>query len=308
METSELLSRICVRPPYFALEHLTEVAPGAVAATIPVEQRCDFELAAISGAEAGRHLAILGSCAAATLPELGSRHYYLAQRATLRGHPAEVDPSAKRLKGWAQARLEDRRSVRAEATLVSLRGEPLYDLEVQYSVLPERVFERVFAAQRRDLRRSPRELGAAMGAVFRHNPYRDLPALRVVSRSTEVFCAELPEVQPEQCNGHFARFPALPVAVVMGALGWTCGELLRTRSSDPALRGWIVSSDVVAERLVFAGSRVLFQARFVDGDEHLAQCEGVARAGDGSTIGRLRVAYGLCVAEAGRTAVMSNAC
>ena len=57
-----ILDRIAVCPPYFALENLSLESDNTLAARTPVHQPMHTEAGSIAVAEIGRHLAILGSC------------------------------------------------------------------------------------------------------------------------------------------------------------------------------------------------------------------------------------------------------
>src|SRR5690606_7878899 len=129
----------------------------------------------ISAAEAGRHLAILGSCAAARLRPEDEQHFYLAQQAVLtRLHPGPLPRAGGLLSGEATATFTGRRAARARCTLSSAEGRPLFALEVTYAVLAAPLFHRLHADARVELRRADRpRLGADVIdlAAMRRNPF-----------------------------------------------------------------------------------------------------------------------------------------
>lgn len=96
---------------------------------------------------------------------------------------------------------------------------------------------------------------------------RELP-LDVTVRPGEGVHAVLPEVTPAMCAGHFAMYPALPVAILMHALSSLAGRALRERW-DMSTRYRMLRADVEAHQLAFAGERLEFDARFVDGSDEV---------------------------------------
>ncbi|WIX76003.1 hypothetical protein QRX50_31585 [Amycolatopsis carbonis] len=75
--------RICVRKPYYALRGLRIDEPGTATCELPVEQLVTGVVSPIALGEAGRHMAILGLCAAASLaPDDARREGALTGRVT----------------------------------------------------------------------------------------------------------------------------------------------------------------------------------------------------------------------------------
>src|SRR5690606_12412244 len=79
----ELLARICVRPPYFALTDLS-LEGLELHATARAESPAYSEVGAMPAAELGRHAAIVGLTVAASRQADDDRRYYLARRAECR--------------------------------------------------------------------------------------------------------------------------------------------------------------------------------------------------------------------------------
>jgi hypothetical protein len=271
----EVLAPICVRPPYFAFHDLVVDEWGIGGVVIP-EEVMGREVGPISAAEAGRHLAILGSCAASRTVDSDGRHYYLAQQATL--ERLEVAPcGGGPLVARATARPEGRRQVWADATLYTGDGQPLYRLDVRYGVLPAPTFDRLFRAHR-----------VARVASAPSAPYRVPLALAVVERSRTARAAVLDRVDPSSCAGHFDDVPALPVARVMGALSQVSIDLLAERLQEPTLRVSIVRAAITAERLAMAGTAIRFAAEHVDDAGAIQRLRSVASGPEGS-IGTLEM-------------------
>ncbi len=251
LDNSEVLKGICVSPPYFAFDHVVRHGSAEVSGGVNAQTAATREPAPISGAEAGRHLAILGTVAASLANPKPGRHYYLARRALLvRLDDGRVTRPAG-LTAQAEAHFEDRRVARAQGTL-SADGEAVYSLDVRYDVLPEPTFLRIFGAHRRWTGGSGRSGPSA---------YATAPPLDVLEPDATAWAAELSSVTAEHCPGHFEDHPALPVAVVMGVLSGLAADCLAGRLQRPSLQVQVMRAEVVAHALAFAGERVRFEAR-----------------------------------------------
>src|SRR5215207_6645645 len=80
---SYLKDLICTSRPYYALRNLQQLTDTILQCEILVENYGHKEDSLISAAEAGRHLAILGSCVLAANNPVGAKHFYLATAASL---------------------------------------------------------------------------------------------------------------------------------------------------------------------------------------------------------------------------------
>lgn len=276
----DLFARICVRDPYFALSEVTVVGHGEVVAGVPVEQETEGEASPINAAEVGRHLAILGSCAASLVNPKEGQHYYLARRARLeRLHEGPLPRATSLLRGVAKAEFKERRTATASTLLTSAEGQPLFSLEVDYNVLSAPAFLRLFQGARQEMRREPRAEREARGgavdfAAMRQNPHRLPPPLRDMVRDGECLKATLGPVSAELCKGHFAMHPVLPVAVVMSGLSGLAGTLLRDLVGNASARYLVTRGEVRAESLAYAGESVTFGAHLhgVEGRDHRFYC------------------------------------
>ncbi|MEV4745797.1 hypothetical protein AB0K21_05420 [Streptosporangium sp. NPDC049248] len=280
LTASELYSRICVRDPYFALKDVTVIGQGEVAAGVPVQQDPDMEAGCIGIAEAGRHLAILGSCAAAVVAPREGQHFYLATGA--RGQWLNPEPQARAselLRGSAQAEHTGERTAKAHTLLSSPDGTPLMRLDVDYDVLPAATFTRLFAKARVDMRREPRlddgvRRAPEEWAELRQNPYGKPLALRDWHPDGECLSATLGPVTADMCKGHFALHPAMPVAVVAGGMTRVATALLRRLEGAPSARCVTKGVRLVAHSLAYAGQTVRFSAhrRTREGADHDFRC------------------------------------
>jgi hypothetical protein len=257
-----------VRAPYYALVGARVLGPGCVEAFVSPEQSLDMEVGALPAAEAGRHMAILGSMACATLrPSDKTRCYFLAERATL-SSPEQAPSlrSTEPLRVTATALPSRERDGEAECEIRSMDGRLLFALRVGYKVVPEKVFRRLFAAFRVDMRKSPRA-GAETsepGRDFpRHNPYLRRLDLSVISLSNQEIRGELLNIPAEACAGHFPLYPALPVAILMEVFSNAGGALLQARLGNSGLRYRVRNAGILASKLVFAGQSISVRGEVV---------------------------------------------
>ena len=239
-----LLNRICVRPPYFNLQRL-HLADGSLHAVAPAELKIPQERSPMSAAEMGRHAAIAGLCASALAQEDDTRRYYLAQRAQFTGCRA----GSSRGEVGFRARLThlDKRQADAQVA-VTAGGAPLASLEVHYTVLTEAAFERLFRAKQSASVLTPGYAAELDGTLYK-------------GRDEAVF--DVPVISLDVCAGHFERYPALPVAVLMSYLTRLGGKLVRGPYRP-------VYGVVEANDLCWAGEGVRFEVERTrqDGSQH----------------------------------------
>ncbi|MFI2364836.1 hypothetical protein [Promicromonospora sp. NPDC019610] len=191
--------RICVTPPYYALSELTSPEPGLTSARVPVQSPTGRQATPVNIAEAGRHLAILGLCAAATTNPSSRRHYYLAHRGVGRMYPATAGPLTA-LTGTASAQMTGRHRAEARTELRDAHGNLVAQMDVEYLVMSVPVFRRMMGPARSPDAEEP------------VNPYA-LPApLEDVATDARNAAAKL-AVEASMCRGHFDSYPALPVSV-----------------------------------------------------------------------------------------------
>jgi 3-hydroxymyristoyl/3-hydroxydecanoyl-(acyl carrier protein) dehydratase len=122
-------------------------------------------------------------------------------------------------------------------------------------------------------------------------------ALEPLRSDSTTAAARLAEVTPAMCLGHFADFPAMPVAILMdGIHRLACRHA--AAEVHPHVR--MVSADVRAARLAFAGESVEFSVKLLETGEGVARYEGrAARRGDPDTVfGTIDLAYELLEADA----------
>lgn len=241
-----VLQRIGVQPPYFALHPLPVSVPGLFSAVATAEFPRGLEQGPMRGAEVARHGAIAGLCAAASAQPDDRRRHYLAQRAEYHGfvNPA---PYGTEVRFEAHCEQLDRRAARARVA-ASADGRPLGSLLVDYTVLTEAAFERLFRS-----RRTPTGPSAALAPLA----------------AGELHCGDgvarrlVPSVGADACAGHFHDHPALPVAVLMQQLSDLGGALMGSY--------WGLGCVVEADDLCWAGDPAEFEMGVV------AECAELVR-------------------------------
>ncbi|MFW0785210.1 hypothetical protein AAFP35_11865 [Gordonia sp. CPCC 206044] len=203
-QQSPLMSRICVRPPYFALGNLELLERGNITCDFVPEMVPNGE-GAVSLAEAARHGAIAGLTAAASSRGDDDRHYYLARTGSV------TRVGAADLSGpfsiSAQGALPTSREARADF-VVRADGTPLYRGHVDYSVFTPSAFEKFFGYLEH-----PGE--GSDGTT--ESPYGTSPDVDI--RSLDHTQANATTgVSPQECAGHFDGYPAMPVAHLLGSM------------------------------------------------------------------------------------------
>src|SRR5690554_4988308 len=188
-----LLQRVGVRPPYFALTNV-EVAGLEVQATAVAESPGFLELGPMPAAELGRHAAIVGLATAAAQQGDDRRRYYLARRAECR-YVANDAPYGTPVRFRGRILELDKRSARA-AIDATANGAPLASFEVDYTVLTDSAFERLFRTRGKPTPSAP-------------SPYGSL--LTTTWHGTTDMAEQVVESLPVgACVGHFDGYPALP--------------------------------------------------------------------------------------------------
>lgn len=240
----EVLGRICVRPPYFALSDLA-LEGLHLYATAKAESPPYLELGPMPAAELGRHAAITGLAHAALSQRDDQRRYYLAQRAECRYWPSDL-PYGSPVRFQSRLVEMGRREVSA---LVEARvdGQPLASFELSYAVLPAPSFERLF-----------RHRGQFTPPAA--SPYGRL-LMEDHERGSDWAEQRIEHLGVEACAGHFENYPALPVAVLMGQLSYLAGQL----SSDGRHPFRVLRGSIEADDLAWAGESTRFLVRRANG-------------------------------------------
>lgn len=272
--TTGVFRRISVRPPYFDLRDLNVVGDGMVTATVPLGPSTGPEVGAMEAAQISRHLAILGSCAAAMDRDDDQRHHYLATKAHYTRLLNVPDDADRVLRADAIASWTGKRTARALVKLSTIDGKGLNLLDVEYTVMTPKVFSRF---------NQPLSEEALAVAASATDLAFDVHA--VDDGGVRVECGMIPM---SMCEGHFPDYPAAPIAIVMGRLGRAAAEAMNRHLGCPNGRFRIEEANVEASKLGRAGQRLVLEAAYrrpVRGGHELT---GTALA-DGEVIGQLTI-------------------
>lgn len=243
LTNDEIFSRIDVLPPYYALHDVAIDDRGDVTARAMIEQPLGAEIGPVSGAEAGRHLAIIGSLAAALENTAEGRHHYLATDAEVR-RAKKVPEDATELVLRAHGSILDKRTAHAMVTAEAENGKRVCSLSCYYAIVEYDTMRFFFADH---LRETP--AGEA-------NPFLELIEPEQVDIAGGHIEVDLGTVAAATCAGHFDGLPAMPVAYLMSNVTSAAGRLLRKQSGDDELRFSIAEGSVRADGLAFAGEQV----------------------------------------------------
>ncbi len=282
-----MLQRISVRSPYYALQDLAPDGDHSVTARVAVARPVAPESGLSSAAQVSRHLAILGSCAVAMQCENDNRMHYLATQAHfLRTASIDVEPVGESVESDDSVTLEahatgtwiDRRNARALVRLLDPAGQTMHMLEVSYTVMAPRMFDRLHPPTEALMEQTN---DSANGQSDDAIPFE----VTYLEDGVEVDCGVIPE---SMCAGHFPGYPAAPVALVMGQLARAAGLALIENLGHGEIGYQVNEAKVVATKLGRAGQRLSLRvghARPV-GAGHLLICEAKA---DDASIGEMEL-------------------
>ena len=250
------LSRICVQPPYFDLHDVKRDGDWVEALINPLPPS-EYENELVSCAESARHLAILGSCAVSMLAPTGGKIYYPVHRAAypLREERIVLGESSRRPLGRARVRARCtqfdsyKSQARAETELLDLDGVVVSKLLVDYHVIPEEQFSRLF---RSHSERTRENAGA--------NPYASWRPLPPPSYENEIVRVSLGRVDPSSCLGHFVSYPALPVSIMTRDTIQLIGQGIRHQRGGNGRKMSILGGSAVTYHFVFAHEEVSLKA------------------------------------------------
>ena len=253
----DLPQRICVRPPYFALAGIA-LEGRYLEANAVAEAPAPLEVGPMPAAEIGRHAAITGLCHAAASQDDDRRRYYLAQHAECAYHASDL-PYGTQVRFRSELLELTKRSARAEVIATS-EGERIGALTVDYTILTEAAFERLFRSRARTTSASASPYGELLQREYR--------------RAGDVVEQVIDAIPARACVGHFDGYPALPVAVLMGQLAYLAGEL----HGDGERRFRVTRGSVDASDLAWAGERARFRVAHVgaEGDAERYRCDAFA--------------------------------
>ncbi|MCP4481318.1 MAG: hypothetical protein GY817_00615 [bacterium] len=255
----EILSKIAVNLPYFALNNLEETVDGFFKANIPIEQPLGCEISPITAGETSRHLAILGSCAIANNEKKKSaKNYHLATKAIYKRHLTNV--KFEKLFGIAKIEEVNKRTKKAYTQLINEKQEIITTLDVEYTLLSKKLFEKQFQDYKIDLRNNNKNLDIQKN---RQNFYTKLLNLPSIENSDDLsFSVDLGVINSDMCMGHFPKYPAFPVAFSANIITSLSAVFLKEniiKKNNIKILG--KSSVIHAYQLLFAGTDIQIKCR-----------------------------------------------
>ena len=254
ISTEEIFQLIDVHKPYFALENLMQSEDGSVSAIIPIQQQLGYEPLPITNCEAGRHLAVLGSCAIALKKGSRDRHYYLAAKAnTTRLNFENRNPSF--MSATAKCLSVDSKSAITELILSYIDGKVFSKSIIDYHIINHKTFERVYKSKVLPM------------LLTGDNPYIQEPYVEFQTISDTKLTATIDHISHIDCQGHFVNLPAVPISTLFGRSVALAIHLMQVRLNKP--HGVFVVKEFTsdARNLAFPGDVIDFEAQFVFTDE-----------------------------------------
>lgn len=271
----QIFRKTAIRPPYYALKNLQKVE-NKLHAVIPVEQPLGAEKKPISASEAARHLAILGACAI-SLVEDKEHCFYLALRGIQHRVSQNIKEDYKELYGTATAVFVERRKAKAKTELVTDKGVLIYTLEVDFLIVPEKVFSKRYNAFKTS--NNP-------GEYSQHNPYKENFSLYDIAINGISLQASLGTIKPERCAGHFPEYPALPLATLSYYQTQAVSLLLKDITGFSDLQYRINHVSVEADNLAFAGEKVNIAVKMIKQFQQEYSFEGIVTTETGIQISK----------------------
>ena len=253
ISVDEILQLIDVQKPYFALEELVYHSDGLLTALIPIQQIPDCEPLPISNSEAGRHLAVLGSCVCALSLSTRQRYYYLAS-----GANATRDTLDSRktdyLIGSARCMRIDQKTAQAEIFLHYPDGTLLSKTTINYHLLHPSIFERIYKNR------------AQLTPEITQNPYTKVPSFVPAMVSSKQMLTSVSSIKVSDCAGHFPGLPIIPVSVLFGMAIRLAIHLLQTMVKNPQAVFCVKECTSEAKNPASPGEKIDFEAELIYAD------------------------------------------
>ncbi|CAB3763160.1 hypothetical protein [Paraburkholderia humisilvae] len=250
LDIAQICKRIAVHRPYFAFSELkARSRDKAIYGMFSAEQVTGSELGPVSSAELGRHLAILGSCAAA-LDGPDDMTYYLASKGRLKLLP-NTHEGQEDQRGIAVAAVTSRNRRTMTAEVLGHYGSLAAHLWCEYQILSHEVFSRIFSGHHTDSTPQADK-----------SPYSTPVAFDVLSANAESIVVCTSEVGSENFAGHFDHYPSWPVAILADTFGQARTVLLHNML-DRQVNYRVGYINVDAFQLAPASARLTFEVTCV---------------------------------------------
>lgn len=273
----EIFNFISVRQPYFALSELS-IQNECLSAKLRPEQLLGNEKGPISAAEAGRHLAILGSCLIGLVFNKKARHYYLAYSAVLERISLQTEYNGEDLIVQAYNASFQKRFASVSTELRNMQNEVILKLSIDYHVLSDNLFKRQFNDYKME-HEEPSFL----------NPYTSSFNLNELIIDGRVLKCSIGPVEAKDVSGHFPGYPSIPVAILMYTLTKTAGVLLSSIQENPNVNFLVKRAIVKAPTLARVGQKINIKTDLISFNDNLYIFNSIAYQENGSICGELEI-------------------
>lgn len=232
---------IMVGFPYNRIFDLEKDSEGNIFGKVENEFMHPNECGPINTSEVGRHLAILGSIALSQYYD--EKNYYLAIYADVkRAHKQEETVDVFNLR--AKVNSHGKRHGEAFTEILDSNNNVIYYATVKYQVLSQRVFSKLFGHFE--------YTGEIINEVSPYKVRRELSDVVIADRK---ITATYGEILPNECEGHFDNYPAIPVAIVCNLIGRLGVELFL--HYNPVFSKIVATSATInAYKLAFHGEHL----------------------------------------------------
>jgi hypothetical protein len=258
-DVADISQRIKVQKPYFAFHQLWQDEDQLVG-KFAAEQPLVYETGVITAGELGRHMAILGSCAAVALHN-GPEAYYLATEAHFSRKNHKRSSCENIFHASAKVIDMDKRTLRVQVKTWS--KDPVAELMCDYAILSPALFQRSFSHYANDRMVIPER-----------SPYQHPIALYNQSYHSDKLNAYAGPLTPQQCAGHFYQYPCWPVAIISQTAFQVTGELIIEKYGKE-MRFCVHDTKLSAKKLIGADSVLKFSVEIVSSPEEAALIESV---------------------------------
>jgi hypothetical protein len=177
----------------------------------------------------------------------------------------------------ACAEFIEKRKYCAKTEIVTESGQVIYSMNIIFCVMHEKMFERQFSSQKRDLRKTQRSSqNEHIMRLNRRNPYTNLVSLQYVFESVQEMTFILDdEIRPENCTGHFPQYPMLPVAILASYQMESCKKHLQYILKKEEIVCIFKSGIMRAKNFAFAGDKLMLKSIYQKriGNDYYLSCE-----------------------------------
>lgn len=242
-QSKELNQLIMVKKPYNVLYDVELKTDDKISAKVQNEYFEGNELGPIICSEAGRHLAILGSLLLSQ--NSNSKSYYLATSAKIKRKTTSI-ATVEVFDVEAIVLFSNRRKGEIKGVVLGA-DETFFEAIIEYQVIKVPVFQKLFNSHFYN------------GKVYNEiSPYKKRRKLSDLVINENEITGVYGIILPNECEGHFENYPALPVAIIGNLLGEIGVKLFlakKARFSSVI----VMSANIKAKKLIFHGEHLTFR-------------------------------------------------